>query len=82
MSTIPPLSQTDPMSKLPMESRPLRLAPEVAKVVERRLQPLTGKKLEAAQDAVLKVYQSGQQMALDQWVQTYDQAISAAVKEP
>lgn len=68
------------MSKLPMESRPLRLAPEVAKVVEAQLKPLQGKNLEAAQEAVLKVYQSGQQMASDQWVKTYGQAIQSAVK--
>lgn len=66
-------------SKLPMESRPLRLTPEIARVVESRLQPLKGEKLAAAQDAVLKVYQSGEQMASEQWVQRYDQAIASAV---
>jgi hypothetical protein len=63
-----------------MESRPLRLSPEVAKVVEQRLAPLSGKKLEAAQQAVLSVYQSGQQMASEQWVKSYDAAIQSAVK--
>lgn len=67
------------MSKLPMESRPLRLAPEVARVVEKALAPLTGKKLEQAQDAVIRVYQSGQQMTSEQWVTTYSQAIADAV---
>lgn len=69
------------MSKIPMESRPLRLSPEVQKVVEQRLQPLTGKKLEAAQGAVLGVYQSGKQQPVDQWVKEYDQAIKSAVKD-
>jgi hypothetical protein len=64
-----------------MESRPIRLSPEVQRVVEQRLQPLSGKKLETAQNAVLKVYQSGQQMALDQWVETYGQAIDSAIEK-
>lgn len=67
-----------PMSKLPMESRPLRLAPEVARIVERLLAPLTGKKLEAAQAAILVVYQSGKQMSLDQWIEAYEQAITSS----
>jgi hypothetical protein len=62
-----------------MESRPLRLAPEVARVVEKALAPLNGKKLEQAQDAVLRVYQSGQQMTSEQWVTAYSQAIADAV---
>lgn len=61
-----------------MESRPLRLAPEVARVVEQALAPLSGKKLELAQAAVLKVYQSGQQMTSEQWVATYVGAIADA----
>jgi hypothetical protein len=67
------------MSKLPMETRPLRLAPEVARVVEKALAPLTGKTLERAQGAVLKVYQSGQQMTSEQWVETYAAAIATVV---
>lgn len=66
------------MSKLPMESRPLRLAPEVARVVEKALAPLNGKTLERAQAAVLKVYQSGQQMTSEQWSETYSEAIATA----
>lgn len=62
-----------------MESRPLRLAPEVARVVEKALAPLDGEKLEAAQAAVLKVYQSGQQMTSEQWVATYADGIASAV---
>jgi hypothetical protein len=67
------------MSKLPMESRPLRMVPEVAQAVEQRLAPLKGDELKAAQTAVLKVYQSGQQMPAEQWVRAYDQAIQSAV---
>lgn len=62
-----------------MESRPLRLAPEVQRVVERLLNPLNGKQLERAQAAVLKVYQSGQQMTGEQWVATYESAIQDAI---
>lgn len=69
------------MSKIPMESRPLRLAPEIAQAVEAKLAPLNGKRLEAAQDAVLKLYQSGAQMPQQQWVEKYDQAIKSAVQE-
>lgn len=66
------------MSKLPMESRPLRLSPEVARVVEKALAPLNGKPLERAQAAILKVYQSGKQMTSEQWVATYSDAIADA----
>lgn len=64
-----------------MESRPLRLTPEVARVVEDRLEPLKGKQLEAAQSAVLKVYQSGQQMASEQWARTYNAEIDKAIEK-
>jgi len=67
------------MSKLPMESRPLRLAPDVAKAIEERLRPLSGKKLEQAQDAILVVYQSGQQMTTEQWIAAYESAIITAL---
>jgi hypothetical protein len=66
-------------SKIPMESRPLRLSPEVQRVIEARLRPLSGKRLEAAQEAVLKVYQSGKQQAHEQWLQDYGDAIASAV---
>lgn len=69
------------MTKLPMESRPLRLAPDVQKVVEQRLQPLSGKKLEVAQDAVLKVYQSGKQMPGADWANEYTAAIDTALEK-
>lgn len=69
------------MSKIPMESRPLRLAPEVQKVVEQRLAPLSGQQLKSAQEAVLGVYQSGKQMAGAEWVQAYDNAIKSAVRK-
>jgi hypothetical protein len=69
------------MSKVPMESRPIRLAPEVQRVVEQGLQPLTGKTLERAQANVLKVYQSGKQMPGDQWVTEYKQAIDSAAEK-
>lgn len=67
------------MSKMPMESKPIRLSPEIARVVEDRLRPLSGKRLESAQEAVVKVYQSGAQMTSEQWVAQYTNAISQAV---
>lgn len=69
------------MSKIPMESRPLRLSPEVQKVVEQRLQPLAGKELKAAQENILKVYQSGKQQPTEQWVRDYGQAIDSAIEK-
>lgn len=73
------LERDESMSKLPMESRPLRLAPEVARVVEKLLAPLTGQKLERAQAAILTVYQSGQQMTSEQWIVAYESAIMIAL---
>lgn len=67
------------MSKLPLETRPLRLAPEVQKVVETKLAPLSGKDLKAAQDAVLGVYRSGQQMPSEHWVTAYSNAIDSVI---
>ena len=67
------------MSKLPLETRPLRLAPDVAKVVEERLKPLSGKTLEAAQQAVLKVYKSGTIQSHEKWVAAYQDAIAGAL---
>jgi hypothetical protein len=67
------------MSKMPMESRPLRLAPEVQLAVEEALDPLTGENLEKAQAAVLRLYQSGQQMTIGEWVTAYQNAIITAL---
>ena len=67
------------MSKLPMESRPLRLSPEVAKVIEKALAPLSDKNLKRAQDAILRVYQSGGQMTSEQWIVAYEGAIVTAL---
>lgn len=69
------------MSKIPTESRQLRLSPEVQRVVEAQLAPLAGKNLERAQNAVLGVYQSGRQMAHEQWLHAYSAAIKSAVKD-
>lgn len=70
------------MSKLPMETRPLRLPPDIERAVEAVLRPLTGKKLEAAQKAVLKVYQSKQSLDAARWIVLYGNAIADAVREP
>ena len=67
------------MSKIPMETRPLRLSPEVERAVEKALAPLAGKNLEKAQNAVIQLYQSGQQMTIEQWVTAYEGVIIAAL---
>lgn len=69
------------MSKLPLETRPLRLAPDIAAAVEEMLHSLSGKKLEAAQEAVLKVYQSRAQMDHVAWLRTYREAIAEAIRD-
>lgn len=69
------------MSKLPLETRPLRLAPALAETVEELLRPLSGKRLDAAQRAVLQVYRSGAQMDHGGWVAAYAAAIAAAAPD-
>lgn len=69
------------MSKLPLETRPLRLSPAMAEEVEALLKPLNGSQLKAAQDAVLKIYRSGAQMDHASWVAAYRQAVAATLKE-
>jgi len=64
-----------------MENRPIRLAPGVERAVEKQLRSLSGKRLESAQAAILRVYRSGQQLPEDQWVTAYEQAIQSALSE-
>ena len=69
------------MSKLPMENKPIRLGAGIADVVETLLHPLSGKKLEVAQKAVLQVYHSGLQMQHAEWVTAYESAVKTALQE-
>ena len=69
------------MSKLPMENRPIRMVPELATAVENLLAPLSGKKLEAAQKAVLKLYRAGGFLPFGDLVESYRQAIDDATRE-
>lgn len=68
------------MSKLPYQTRRIRLPSDLARIVEKELAPLTGKKLEAAQAAVLRVYESGKQMSAGEWITTYVAAIKGALE--
>jgi hypothetical protein len=68
-------------SKLPTVTRPIKMEPDLAAAVERRLAPLQGKRLERAQDAVRKVYASGFQGSFSQLLARYEDAIDAVAKE-
>lgn len=67
------------MSKLPVEDRPLVMDPDLAAHLEHRLRPLTGKRLETAQEAVRRVRASGLTGTWDVITARYDQAIAEAV---
>lgn len=69
------------MSKLPLETRPIRIAPLVAAHLEEQLKPLSGSALKAAQDAILEVFHSGQQLAHGDWIAAYDRALAQAAKK-
>jgi len=66
-------------SKLPADSRPLPLDPDLAAYLEQRLAPYTGKKLEAAQAAIIRVRHSGVVGSWEQLTTSYGDAIREAV---
>jgi hypothetical protein len=72
---------TATLSKLPTVTRPIKMEPNMAAAIERRLAPLSGKRLERAQDAVRKVYGSGFQGSFSQLLEKYEAAIDAVAKE-
>lgn len=69
------------MSKLPMETKPIKMNPDRAVQLEKMLAPYSGKPLAAAQKAVLAVYQSKEPRSEAQWMADYQAAIAEAVKE-
>lgn len=66
-------------SALPTEKRPIRMDPELAAEVEKLLKPLKGKEREAADEAVMKVYQSGVSGSFGEILEAYQAAVEEAV---
>lgn len=79
MSKLPVESR--PFSNLPTQCRPIPLIAEIARPVEKMLASLSGKQMESAKAAVLKVFESGRQQGNDQWVADYSNAIKSAIKD-
>lgn len=67
------------MSKLPKESVAVRMAPELAEAIEAELAPYSGKALEHAQAAVMRVRRSGFAGQFSDLVAHYRGEIRAAV---
>lgn len=70
---------TAPTSKLPAADKPLIRDPDLARAIEAELEPYTGKRLEAAQEAVRAVHASGLQGNFSALVLAYRAAIERAV---
>ena len=68
-------------SKLPTVTRPIKMQPDMTAAVERLLAPLHGKRLERAQDAVRKVYNSGFQGSFSELLAKYEAAVESVAKE-
>jgi hypothetical protein len=66
-------------TKMPTEKRTIRMEPELEERVVEMLKPLTGKKLEAAQEAVRKVHASAVSGEFDTIVGAYREAVKGAV---
>lgn len=67
-------------SKFP-DAADLRMDPDLTAAIEELLAPHSGKALEAAQGAVVKVRRSGITGSFGELVAAYDDAITAAVGE-
>lgn len=67
-------------SALPTEPRPIRIDPELGERLEEILKPLNGKQREAADAAVMEVYQSGHTGSFAELVELYESAIAEAVE--
>ncbi len=68
------------MSKIPDTDVRFRVDPDLRSFWENRVKEYSGKKLDAALDAILKVKGSGFVGSWDQLTARYDEAITAAVK--
>jgi uncharacterized protein len=69
------------MSKLPTEGRPPKMDPDLATALEELLAPHSGKALERAQAAVLKLRKSGAMGTFSEIVEAHRAAIEAAAAE-
>lgn len=65
-------------TKLPTDTRPLVRDPDLAAALEKELEPLSGKKLEAAQAAIRRVRASGVQGSYQDILAAYTAAIRKA----
>jgi hypothetical protein len=72
---------TATLSKLPTVTRAIKLEPDMAAAIERKLAPLSGQRLARAQDAVRRVYNSGFQGSFSELLAKYETAIEAVAKE-
>lgn len=69
------------MSKLPHDSKPIRLDPDLAAFLENELKPYSGKALEWAQAAILEVRSSGFVGAWAELTARYREAIREATEK-
>ncbi len=67
-----------PPTKLPTELQAVDFDPELSRALEGLLEPYSGKALERAQAAVLKVRASDRVGSFGEIVETYQRAIEAA----
>lgn len=67
-------------TKLPTDTRPLVRDPDLAKAIDKLLQPYSGEKLTKAQNAVREVRASAAQGRFDELLEAYRVAIQKAVK--
>lgn len=65
---------------LPTEQRPIRMDPELAEQVDALLKPFSGEKLDRAQAAVMKVYESGATGSFGEILERYEAAIEDATQ--
>lgn len=66
------------MSKLPTESRPIRMDPDLASAIEHMIAPYTDKRLSSVQAAVYEVYRSPGSLPFSGWLEQYAKAIVGA----
>ena len=66
-------------TKMPTDARPLAMEPELQEFVEGLLAPLSGKRLEAGQEAVRKVHSGGLVGMMDDLRDAYREAVAEAV---
>lgn len=67
-------------TKIPTDVKPLVRDPDLAAAIEKELKPLSGEKLQLAQDAVRKLRESGLMGTFSQVVDAYKAAIREAVQ--